>query len=265
VTQRGRIPCDQCGQMYEFRDFAGRNPQTPRCCSRSCRFWIRVQRGAPDECWPWLGVLQTWGYGAFTSPVGQSAHRFAYFDTKGPIPPDRHVLHSCHNRRCVNPAHLRLGTAADNMHDMVEAGRQRKAADFWSYVERRSEKECWAWLGYVDSKGFGTFEIAGRKSRTTARLAWELTRGPIARGYVVRHDCGNRTCCNPAHLRLWRHADYVRAINQGENNKNTKLTADAVRSIRRDPRSTVAIAAEYGLTRATVSKLRLRQSWKHVE
>jgi hypothetical protein len=38
------------------------------------------------------------------------------------------VLHSCHNRLCVNVDHLRLGTHAENMRDRAEATRTAKGA-----------------------------------------------------------------------------------------------------------------------------------------
>lgn len=51
------------------------------------------------------------------------AHRVAWELANGPIPDGGFILHSCDNRRCVNPAHLRVGTFQDNMDDMTGRGR----------------------------------------------------------------------------------------------------------------------------------------------
>lgn len=54
------------------------------------------------------------------------AHRLAWWISTGKQPdPDRLVLHHCDNPPCCNPAHLFLGTQADNMRDMIEKGRGR--------------------------------------------------------------------------------------------------------------------------------------------
>jgi hypothetical protein len=76
-----------------------------------------------NGCWNWS--KSTWlGYGK-TVCNGRSmqAHRFAWSVLVGPIPKDMQVNHKCHNRKCVNPEHLYIGTQQDNMRDMEQAGR----------------------------------------------------------------------------------------------------------------------------------------------
>lgn len=93
------------------------------------RFSRRVEVRSPSECWPYLGVIMPSGYGSMTitvngvrRPVG--AHRIAYRIAKGPIPDGKVVMHACDNPRCVNPAHLSLGTHRENVADMIAKGRQ---------------------------------------------------------------------------------------------------------------------------------------------
>ena len=84
-----------------------------------------VPVGAPDDCWLWTGPRNREGYGV-AGCLGRTlrANRIAYEAAHGPIPPGHFVRHSCDNPPCVNPAHLLVGTPADNMNDKVERGRQ---------------------------------------------------------------------------------------------------------------------------------------------
>lgn len=81
----------------------------------------------PDtQCWEWTGSTVRGGYGTIwryqSRPI--LAHRFSYEHHKGPVPEGKIVRHTCHNSRCVNPAHLILGTHEENMADMKAAGRR---------------------------------------------------------------------------------------------------------------------------------------------
>lgn len=87
------------------------------------RFWAKVDRRGPDECWEWRGHVGSNGYGRtpFKGTPKQS-HRIAFEIANGrePYP---FGLHSCDNPICCNPAHIWEGDHADNMRDKAKKGR----------------------------------------------------------------------------------------------------------------------------------------------
>ena len=76
------------------------------------RLWSKVQIKGPDECWPWVGAHDSFGYGVMLGDAPEcrqvSAHRAMWLTKIGPIPAGYDVRQSCRDRNCVNPAHLRL-------------------------------------------------------------------------------------------------------------------------------------------------------------
>ena len=78
----------------------------------------------PNQCWLWTAYSLQSGYGAFRyGDTIVTAHRTSFELFSGQIPEGMHVRHACDTPACVQPAHLLIGTHADNMRDMAERGR----------------------------------------------------------------------------------------------------------------------------------------------
>lgn len=74
-------------------------------------------------CWLWTGGKNKNGYGNFRDRGRtRSAHKVSYERHVGCVPQGLFLLHSCHTRSCVNPSHLRLGTAKENAEDRKKDG-----------------------------------------------------------------------------------------------------------------------------------------------
>lgn len=102
----------------------------------SSAFWARVAIGSRDDCWPWTGCCVprapgrlNYGRWSYAKAKVVRAHRAAWMlDKCRDIPAGLNVLHRCDNPPCCNPAHLFLGTDADNNRDRAEKGRTVRPA-----------------------------------------------------------------------------------------------------------------------------------------
>lgn len=91
------------------------------------RFWGKVDRRSPSDCWPWRGATDTFGHGQFfVSPERGKvpAHVYAIELTTGePCPEGKEGFHHCDNPPCCNPTHIYYGTRQQNVADMHSRGR----------------------------------------------------------------------------------------------------------------------------------------------
>jgi len=116
------------------------------------------------------------------------------------------------------------------------------------------------------------------------RLVWRHFKGPIPKGLTINHEDGLKRNNRPGNLALATHREQtLHAINvlgwksyknmlgknsqPGERNAMAKLSENAAREIRAAPTirgSGAALAKRFGVSRATITRVRSGQLWGSV-
>jgi len=214
------------------------------------RFWAKVDRREPDDCWEWQGYRDKVGYGRFRlKQQSYTTSRVAYAIAHGDVPADmcvRHVV--CDNPPCCNPDHLRLGSQAENIRDMMRRGR---------HAPVRGELSRQAKLSATDVATIRRRYAAG--GVTQAILATEFGVRSTMISQIVRGQAWSHIKSAPTSTDNWA---------RGSVHYKAKLTDSAVRRIRRmfakGTRSASQLADDFSVSESLIYMVIHRTVWAHV-
>lgn len=188
------------------------------------RFWTKVSFSS--GCWLWTGAKTRKGYGLFYADgKTRVVTRWWWQRLNGEIPAGMLVCHTCDNPSCVKPAHLFLGTHADNQADKVAKGRQAKG------------------------DGHGLRLQPERRATGLRNGMWTHPESRPAGDRHYARTSPERLARGEGHGKAKVTADNVRDIRQ-------RRAAGVL---------THVLAAEYGISDSTVKRIVSRRLWAHIE
>lgn len=185
------------------------------------RFWAKAVTGGREECWNWTAYRTPGGYGMFQVEAKKwvLSHRVAYALALGEIPPGACVCHSCDNPSCCNPAHLFLGTHADNIADRDAKGRQARGDRHGSHTRpesratgvrngRRTKPESTARGEVVGIARLSTLQVQEIRSRYSGG-------GVTSRGLAGEYGVNKSTILRAIRGETWGHSTALAMSQKG--------------------------------------------------
>ena len=148
-------------------------------------------------------------------------------------------------------------------------GKTSWAERFWARVEQTDG--CWLWRGNKVRAGYGVVSRGRRKGakqiwKYAHRLSYELHHGAIPCGMDVCHTCDTPSCVNPAHLFLGTRRDNVHDMVAKNRQRSTLRPRDVIeiRAALQAGARGIDLAAQYGVTPATICSIRKGRHWRHL-
>lgn len=142
-------------------------------------------------------------------------------------------------------------------------GRKNIPTDVFKFIDMKGgdNEQCWPWKGTTNKKDGRPYFTIDRKRRPSYAIVLELSTGrQQEEGQVVRHNCDNPVCCNPAHLDWGTHQDNMNDMKERERHGLSKIVVRAILKLLSEQRSHSDIAELYGVSRETVTAINNRRT-----
>jgi hypothetical protein len=212
------------------------------------RFWKKVDKRGPDDCWLWTAGTRAGRYGNIR--VGGkygpmlAAHRIQLIwcghNMDGKV-----TLHSCDNGLCVNPKHLKPGTQLENNTDMMQKNR---------FVASKAENN-----GNSILSNEQVVEIK-------KKLSENINLNDISNEMNVNYQLIWRIAAGRSYSEIGKNINYIKPkIRSGLNHKNVKYTPELVskcRTLYRELNSFTEISKIVGISSQAVRKLVRGEQWQ---
>lgn len=162
------------------------------------RFWPKVDRRGPDECWPWLAASTPGGYGVIGSGglVGHGGDGFMRMATHvsweiangTPWPDGKWALHSCDNPPCVNPRHIEPGDQIENMSQAKARRRVRSGTNHPMHLHPYAARGAAHGLTHLTDDDIRVIRAGYASGRGYKSLADEFAVAPATIKRIVTRE-----------------------------------------------------------------------------
>jgi predicted XRE-type DNA-binding protein len=210
-------------------------------------FYSSLKTIGNRDCWITPKKPSSGGY-CYVSVRGvpYAAHRLSYAWRYGIDPGEMLVCHKCDNPPCCNPAHLFLGTSADNTRDAQDKGRLAHGSR--TGTAKLTESQVAQIRRMLSESIYDQQQIAQMFGISTSLVS------AIKQGATWRHVADT-----PAPYK---------SHNRGSRHKLAKLTEEQVSQIHQllveSELDQQAIGEMFGVSQASIALISAGKSWKHV-
>lgn len=240
--------CVRCKASKELDCFLKLKNGSSSVC-KSCRYNKQNEKDLffkkvvkKKGCWDWNAKKNKNGYGSMRfRGKNMNAHRVSWIIHTGIEPNELSVCHTCDNRICCNPEHLFLGTAKDNVHDMIRKGRKNPLKGSNCPWAKLTENDIVSMLKLFEEGHTNAY--VGKIYGIHGASAGEIKRGEIW-GHIG--DRSRIKVNKPKEIKI--NPSYASAIkrrsNEGENIK--------------------ALSEEYGISPRSIDNIIKGKTWKNI-